>query len=245
MSFENTRKYPHGYFFCKAHYHFPMDELLNRFVEGMRETTALEYIAVFFGIVSVILSRMENIWVYPTGLINTILYTYLCFAWWDLYAEASVNLFYTVMSIYGWFLWARPAKSGVQLTEKGNSVPRLRITWSSMKEWIFYSAFFIACWAALYFILKKYSNSTVPFADSLAGGSAYTAMLLMAKKKVESWIWWIVTNTISIPLYFYKGAVFTSFQYLVFLVLAVMGLITWIKKARAVNVSLQAELIKN
>ena len=199
-----------------------MNDLLEQLVSGMRTTTTLEYIAVFFGILSVILSRMENIWVFPTGLINTILYVYLCYFLWDLYAEASVNLFYTVMSIYGWILWAQ---------KKTNRSDKLHITWSSKKEWVLYSGFFIFCWVVLYLVLINHSDSTVPVPDSFAAAAAYTGMLLMARKKVESWIWWIITNVASIPLYFYKGAVFTSFQYLVFLVLAVLGLITWSKKA--------------
>ncbi|HSN61004.1 MAG TPA: nicotinamide riboside transporter PnuC, partial [Ferruginibacter sp.] len=81
-------------------------------------------------------------------------------------------------------------------------------------------------------VLIKYTNSTVPLADAFASASAYTGMWLMAKKKIENWIWWIITNLASIPLYFIKGAVFTSFQYLVFLILAVLGYITWQKKLR-------------
>lgn len=198
-----------------------MQELWQHFIEGLRATTWLEFVAVVFGIASVVFSRMENILVYPTGLINTILYTWFCFSWWGLYAEGSLNFYYTVMSIYGWYLWSR---------KKEGKEDRLHITRSDRKEWLLAIAFFIACWVILYVILKQYTKSTVPFADAFASGSAYTAMLLMARKKLENWLWWIFTNVASIPLYFYKGAVFTSFQYVVFLILAIMGYITWKKK---------------
>lgn len=149
-------------------------ELTLQFVEGMKHTSLLEYIAVLFGIISVLLSRMEHVWVFPTGLVNTILYAYLCFFSWGLYAEASVNVFYTAMSVYGWYLWTR--KSG------NDKKMKLKISASTIKEWILATGFFALCWATLFFILKTYSDSTVPLADSFAGAAAYTAMLLMAKK---------------------------------------------------------------
>lgn len=191
---------------------------------GLKTTTWLEFIAVSFGIISVIYSRKENILVYPTGIINTVLFTWFCFKWWGLYAEGSLNFYYTIMSIYGWVLWTRKKGSGEKL---------LSITSSSKKEWTFSLGFFIVCYGILYFILSQYTPSTVPFADAFASAAAYTAMLLMARKKLENWLWWILTNLASIPLYFYKGAVFTSFQYVVFFVLAIMGYITWKKKLHA------------
>ncbi|MGZ5135093.1 MAG: nicotinamide riboside transporter PnuC [Flavitalea sp.] len=198
-----------------------MDQIFEQFVSGIHSTTWLEFIAVIFGIASVVFSRMENILVYPTGLVNTILYTYFCFSWWGLYAEGSLNFYYTVMSIYGWVLWTRQDKA----TSK-----KLQVTSSSSREWIVAIIFFLACWAILYFVLKKYTDSNVPWGDSFASASAYTGMWLMARKKLENWIWWILTNLASIPLYFYKGAVFISVQYLVFLILAILGFITWRKK---------------
>ena len=201
-----------------------LPEIYQHFLEGLKATTLLEFIAVVFGIVSVLYSRKENILVYPTGIINTVLFTWFCFNWWGLYAEGSLNFYYTVMSIYGWILWSR---------KKGGDKKPLAITASSKKEWAFSIGFFVVCWGVLYCILSGYTKSTVPFADAFASAAAYTGMLLMARKKLENWLWWILTNIASIPLYFYKGAVFTSFQYLVFFVLAIMGYITWKKKLHA------------
>ncbi len=192
----------------------------QQLLEGLRATTWLEYIAVFFGIASVIFSRLENIWVYPTGIVNTTVYIYLSIVA-GLYAEAGVNFYYTVMSIVGWVLWAQK--------KEGEKV--LHITWSSKREWLISLAFFASCWLVLWWVLRSYTNSTVPLADGFASAAAYTGMWLMARKKLENWLWWIVTNIASIPLYFIKGFVFTSFQYLVFLVLAVMGYVEWRRKA--------------
>jgi nicotinamide mononucleotide transporter len=201
-----------------------MQEIFHLFLEGLQKTTWLEFLAVTFGIASVVFSRMENILVYPTGLINTILYTYFCLSWWNLYAEASLNFYYTVMSIYGWILWARTRNNGKEHV--------LQITACNRNEWKKSILFFSVCWVLLYLILRRFTNSDVPVADSFASASAYTGMWLMAKKKLENWIWWILTNIASIPLYFYKHAVFTSVQFMVLLVLAIMGYITWNKKLK-------------
>ena len=198
-----------------------MQEITHQFTEGLKNTSWLEFIAVFFGIASVLFSRKENILVYPTGIINTVLYTWFCFKWWNLYAEGSLNFYYTVMSLYGWYAWSRKKEGTV-----------LPVTFNDRKDWLISISFFILSWMVLYYILKNHTNSNVPWADSFASASAYTGMWQMARKKVENWIWWIITNLVSVPLYFYKHAVFTSVQYVVFLMLAIMGLITWIKKAK-------------
>lgn len=198
-----------------------MQEILKEFTEGLKNTSWPEYLAVFFGIASVLFSRKENIWVYPTGIINTVMYTWFCFEWWNLYAEGSLNFYYTVMSIYGWWVWTRK--------KDGKELP---ITFNNRKDWSISIAFFFISWGLLFFILKKYTNSAVPWGDSFASAAAYTGMWQMARKKVENWVWWIITDFASIPLYFYKHAVFSSVQYLVFLVLAIMGLITWRKKVK-------------
>lgn len=198
-----------------------MQQLWNEFVTGLFQTSFLEFIAVIFGVASVLFSRAENILVYPTGLINTILYTYFCFAWWDLYAEGSLNFYYTAMSIYGWWAWTRK--------KQGHT---LAISYNNAKDWVLALLFFLLSFVALYLVLKNYTNSTVPFADSLASAAAYTGMWQMTRKKVENWMWWVLTNALSIPLYFYKGAVFTSVQYIIFLVLALMGWWSWVKKSK-------------
>ncbi len=194
-------------------------EFFNKLIVGIQETKLLEFVAVIFGIASVLFSRKENILVYPTGIINTIFYTWFCFSWWGLYAEGSLNFYYTIMSIYGWYIW----------TKKSNN-KTIEITWNSKKDWIISISFFVICWIVLYIILKNYTTSTVPLADSFASATAYTGMWQMTRKKIENWIWWILTNTASIPLYFYKGAVFTSFQYIIFLILAIAGFVEWKKK---------------
>lgn len=198
----------------------------QQFLDGMNATSWLEYVAVLFGIISVYFSRKENILVYPTGLINTTFYVYLSLKG-HLFGEASVNLYYTIMSIYGWYLWARKNEANEQV---------LRVTYSTKKEWAVQLGIFAVFYAGIYLALTYLKNNfyagALPWADAFASATAYTGMWLMAKKKVESWVWWILTNVASIPLYYVKGYVFTSVYYVVLLILAVSGLQLWQKKAR-------------
>jgi nicotinamide mononucleotide transporter len=202
-----------------------MQELIHQFISGLQQTTALEFVAVIAGIASVFFSRKENILVYPVGLVNTVIYIYLSVKG-HLYGEASVNFYYTVMSIYGWIIWAKRDQQHEHV---------LHISHSTAKEWrhqlLFFAAFYIAIFSALTWLQKEFAPEAIPWADAFASATAYTGMWLMARKKVESWYWWIATNVASIPLYFIKGYVFTSVQYAVLLVLAVAGLIEWSRKA--------------
>jgi nicotinamide mononucleotide transporter len=203
-----------------------LQEIWQQFIDGMKATTGLEYLAVFAGIASVWFSRIENILVYPVGLINTIIYIYLSIKG-QLLGEASVNFYYTIMSIYGWILWAKKDTAQHHL---------VNITVSDKKWWgyqlLFFSAFYIAIYFSLTYLKKDFAPGAIPWADAFASATAFTGMWLMTKKKVESWYWWIATNIASIPLYFVKHYVFTSIYYLVLLFMAVFGLAEWMKRAQ-------------
>lgn len=202
-----------------------ISEIYNQFISGIQQTGPLEYIAVISGIVSVWFSRKENIWVYPTGLINTTFYIYLSFKG-SLFGEATVNLYYTIMSIYGWYIWTRKNQQHEHV---------VNITWSSRKEWLqeigFFAGFYIIIFGALTYLKRDFSPGAIPWADALASASAFTGMWLMARKKVTSWYWWVITNIASIPLYFVKDYVFTSVYYVILLIMAFWGLAEWSKRA--------------
>ncbi|MCU7550907.1 nicotinamide riboside transporter PnuC [Chitinophagaceae bacterium LB-8] len=202
-----------------------LQEFWQQFVTGMQQTSLLEYIAVIAGIASVWFSKKENILVYPVGLISTIIYVYLSFKG-HLIGEASVNIYYSVLSIYGWVLWARKDKQHHHI---------LHITYSDRKEWIqqlsFCTVLYIVIFFALVFLKNYFYPGVIPAADAFASATAYTGMWLMAKKKVESWYWWLATNMASVPLYFVKGFVFTSVFYIVLFIMAVFGLMEWRERA--------------
>jgi nicotinamide mononucleotide transporter len=206
-----------------------MQQIIQQFITGLQNTTLLEYIAVFAGIASVWFSKKENIWVYPVGLINTIIYIYLSFQY-HLIGEASVNFYYTVVSIYGWILWAKKDRQEHHILQINFSNSRQLV-----QQALFFLFFYIAVYFSLVYLKQAFATGAIPWADAFASATAYTGMWLMAKKKVESWYWWIATNIASIPLYFVKGLVFTSVYYLVLLVLAILGLIEWKQRARQVK----------
>lgn len=205
-------------------------EVYHQFISGIQQTSPLEFTGVMAGIGSVWFSRKENILVYPVGLVNTVIYIYLSLKG-HLLGEATVNFYYTVMSIYGWYLWSKKDDRKQEVV--------LHISYSSQKEWIhqlvFFVSFYIAIFISLSWAKQAFAPEAIPWADAFASATAYTGMWLMARKKIESWIWWIATNIASIPLYFIKGYVFTSVQFVVLLILAVAGLITW--KKRVIKVS--------
>lgn len=203
-----------------------LQEFITAFLTGMKQTTWLEYIAVFSGIVSVWYSRKEHILVYPVGLVNTLIYIYLSFKF-HLPGEASVNFYYTVMSIYGWYMWMKKDQQQQVV---------LHITRSDKRMWAYQLLFFGFFYAAIYFSLvylrDNFFEGAIPWADAFASATAFTGMWLMTRKKVESWYWWILTNISSIPLYFVKGLVFTSVYYIVLLFMALWGLLEWKKRAK-------------
>lgn len=204
-----------------------LSTVFDAFLQGLKATGPIEFVAVLAGIASVWFSRKENILVYPVGLVNTVFYIYLSVKG-NLLGEASVNLYYTIMSIYGWILWSKK--------DSNKTAPVLHISFSDRKEWmqqvLFFGSFYVLIFAALSWLKQSFAPEAIPWADAFASATAYTGMWLMARKKVESWIWWIATNIASIPLYFIKGYVFTSVQFLVLLILAIAGLISWQQKAK-------------
>jgi len=198
----------------------------EQFFGQIKQTGWIEFIAVIAGIVSVWCSRRESIWLYPIGLINTTFYVYISIKG-SLPGEASVNLYYTIMSVYGWILWSKKDTSK-QLV--------LHITGSTKAEWkkqlLFFSAIYVVLLFALRFLKTNFAPDAIPWADAFASASAYTGMWLMARKKTESWIWWIITNIASIPLFYIKGYAFTSVYYMILLGMAIAGFIEWKKREK-------------
>jgi nicotinamide mononucleotide transporter len=203
-----------------------MQAFFLAFYNGLIQTTWIEMIAVFSGIISVWYSKKENILVYPTGLINTTIYIYISIKG-HLLGEASVNLYYTIMSVYGWYVWTRvdPTKQTFVLKITKSSLKDLR------NQLLFFTGFYMVIYFSLIYLKREFAPEAIPWADALASASAYTAMWLMARKKVESWFWWIITNLASIPLYFIKGYAFTSVQFIILLILAIAGWRSWLTKA--------------
>lgn len=202
-----------------------MEYIIDGIINGVIQTTALEWIAVTTGLMSVWFSMKENIWVYPTGIVSVLIYVYLAFQY-KLYADMGVNFYYFVMSVYGWYYWIHP---------KDDSRDQVRVSLNSPKENLITIGLLLASFGILYFVLSNFTDSDVAFWDSTTTSFAIAGMWLMARKKLESWIAWIITDLISIPLYFYKELVLTSFQFLVFTGLAFAGYLAWKKSLEDQN----------
>ena len=195
-------------------------EFFDLFLQNIYQTTLIEVIAVVFGLLSVWYSMKVNILVYPTGILSVLIYVYICYIA-GLYADMGINAVYFVMSVYGWYNWTRPQ----------NDKSILSVTYANKKQNLIALAATIISFFLIRFILVAYTDSNVPGIDAFTTAVFLIGMWLMATKKVENWIYWIIGDIVSIPLYFYKGLVLTSFQYSVFLILAIIGYIAWRKEA--------------
>lgn len=200
-----------------------MSQIFDFFLEPYREASAfniaLEIIAVLFGIASVWFAKKESIWVYPTGIVSTVIYVYICFQF-TLYGDLIINAYYTLMSLYGWYMWRRLVQGH-----------HIEITASSKTDMlkglgIFLSTAIFVIVVYLYF--DRFDRMTDYF-DTFTTGIFFAAMWMMANKKIEHWLLWIGGNIISIPLYFVKGLGFSGIQFTVFLILAILGYIEWKK----------------
>jgi nicotinamide mononucleotide transporter len=135
----------------------------------------------------------------------------------------GINAYYFGMSIFGWYVWTHPKENQAILP----------VTWLNKKGWMYAVMIFVVSYLLLSQTLTNFTDSDVPYWDSFTTATAFVGMWLMAKKKVENWIFWIITDLVSVPLYFYKSLILTSFQFLFFTVLATIGLYAWIKSAKA------------
>jgi nicotinamide mononucleotide transporter len=179
---------------------------------------ALELTAIFFGLLSVWFAKKNNILVFPTGIINTVIYVYLLWKW-ALLGDMMINFYYVIMSIYGWYHWTRKKEAVVQF-------PISVMTLSEKKTAPVIFIATIVFVVAVYTFFDKFTHWT-SYLDILVTGIFFVGMWLMAKRKIENWILWIVGDLISIPMFFAKGYTFTSIQYLIFTIIAVYGYLEW------------------
>jgi nicotinamide mononucleotide transporter len=178
----------------------------------------LEVTAILFGLLSVWYAKKDNIWVFPTGIINTAIYVYLLWKW-SLLGDMMINFYYVVMSLYGWYHWTRKKDNVVEF-------PISRMTLSEKKWSLVIFLVTMLFVVAVYTFFDKFTHWT-SYVDTLVTGIFFVGMWLMARRKIENWILWIVGDIISIPMYFVKGYSFTSIQYLIFTIIAVFGYLEW------------------
>lgn len=179
----------------------------------------LEIFAASMGVISVWYARKNNILVFPTGIVSVLIYVFITYEN-KIYAEAGINIYYFIMSVYGWTVWS--SKDNLRKKTISNS--------SKSEKWL--SLFLLLVFFIILYFSLKSTDSDVVFLDSITTALSLTAMFLLARRKLENWIYWIAADIIYIPLFAYKELYITSIQYLIFLILAVYGFIEWKKEIR-------------
>ena len=199
-----------------------MNEILNflfqQYGSYSQVDIGLEIFAVFFGFLSVWFSKNNNVLVFPTGLINTSIFVYLLFKW-ELLGDMIINAYYFVVSIYGWYYWTRK-------NSNNDFTPISRVNYNDKKIILIISILSAIFVSLMYTVFNKWGG-LVSYIDILTTSIFFAGMWLMARRKIESWIFWIIGDIISTPLYLYKGLTFTSFQYFIFTFIAIAGYYKW------------------
>ncbi len=201
-----------------------MTEFLDFFIEAYKNTSTLfiilEGIAFIFGIASVWYAKKENILVYPTGLVATIITVYLLYQA-GYFGDMMMNFYYSVMSIYGWWNWSR---------KKGDKYV-IPISRTNAKEKLIGTFLVILTMIITYGVYTYFGTeiATENYIDIFTSGIFFTAMYFMANKKIENWTLWIFADIITVPLYAYRGLGMLSLQYLIFTILAIQGYLSWKK----------------
>ena len=181
---------------------------------------SLEITGVVFGLLSVWLAKKNHIGVFPTGMISTSIYVYLLLKW-GLVGDMLINAYYFGMSVYGWVIWTR-----VNDQELATPISRM-----NQQESRYLLLLFVGSLVFVYGVYQWFGlwNSSTAVIDTLTTAIFFSGMWLMARRKIENWVFWIVGDIISVPLYLIKGFSFTSLQYLIFTFIAIYGYLEWKK----------------
>ena len=189
-------------------------------VDEIKNTSLLEYVGVGFGVIQVLLAKANKAGLYPAGIISVIITMYIFFDA-KLYAEASLNLYYFIMSVYGWWFWVYRRQS--------NPLP---ITKAGKKDWLVTVLIVVTAFVVLYLALSRFTDSDVPVFDAWVSATAWAGMWLLAKRKLENWILLNISNAFAIPLLFYKSLPLYGFLTIFLFIIAIQGYFKWKKLAR-------------
>lgn len=181
-------------------------------------SSCLELVAVIFGVVSVMLSVKENIWSWPTALVNVALYTVL-FYQAGLYSDMGLQPIYFVLSIYGWYEWVYGGKGRTEL----------HVSRAPRNVWIAVSAIGVAFWAVDGYATSRLPNVSLPHVDAATVTVSLIAQYMMTRKYVQNWTLWIIVDVVYVGMFIFKGLYLTAGNYAIYLVLAVIGHIAWKK----------------
>jgi nicotinamide mononucleotide transporter len=194
-----------------------LQDFFSQFADQLINTSIWEWIAVIFGVLQVLLAWKNNILLYPAGIISTAFSIYIL-ANANLFAESFLNVYYLVMSVYGWLHWLHK-----------RSEPELPISKTNKTEWLITAAIVFIGWGLLYIILSKFTPSDVPIWDAWVSSTAWAGMWLLAKRKLENWILLNISNLFAIPLQFHKDIPLYAILTIFLFVVAIFGYFSWRK----------------
>ncbi|HLR37526.1 MAG TPA: nicotinamide riboside transporter PnuC [Chitinophagaceae bacterium] len=207
-------------------------DLYQGFLMGIENMSIVEAIAVIFAVISVFCAKANSVWVYPTGIVGIVFSIYIFIdTEYKLYPDAALNLYYLIMSIYGWYFW----------THTRGKATETPITYCNKKEYLWAALIFIGLWGGLYWWLTTYNINDVPKMDSFTSALAATGMWLLARRKIENWLALAVADFVDIGVYFYKRLLLFSFLNVFYVVIAILGYIAWkkwIEKQQKYQISL-------
>ncbi len=178
--------------------------------------SGVEWIAAIAGAISVYLSARENIWSWPTAIVNVGLYIFI-FQASGLYSDMGLQVVYLVLSIYGWYEWLHG----------GANKSKLEVSKASGRVWLISGVAGMLGWVVIWSITRRLHGVSIPSIDAGLTATSLVAQWMMTRKILENWILWIIADIVYVPMYIYKHLYVTSGLYLVFLVLAIMGLVEW------------------
>jgi nicotinamide mononucleotide transporter len=181
----------------------------------------IEIIAVFTGITSVWFAKKENVWLYPVGIISVLLWIYLCWIG-KLFGQSVINLFFFLMNGYGWYNWLR---------KDADNKPNIFIKNNTEKENISVVLIAIVLSIIIYFLLIPLQDEKASLLyvllEAIITALNFVAMWLMAWKRVEHWLLWIIGDILCIPLFIYKDYPIGVLQFMVFIFIAYLGYKEW------------------
>lgn len=192
-------------------------------LELLSQLSAFEVTAAAIGFVAIYLQIKQISWYWPVSLVMVSMYIYIYYIN-KVYGDMSLQLYYVGVSIYGWYLWMKGSKSTKDGEEK-----KLEVSYTSIKEWMLISILSIVVYFVMVYILDVYTDSDIPFIDSFTTTLSFVATWMLAKKKLENWIVWIVVDFISIGLYYYREMYPTMILFASLTILAFVGYYQWKK----------------
>lgn len=196
------------------------DWIFSQYQDTPTNLIVLELIAIVFGFLTVIYSMRENILVFPTGMVQTGIFVYILFIY-GLLGDMLINAYYFIVSIIGWYMWTRKV-------DDSHYIPITKTT-ANEKKWSVILFLATILFVSIVYMLAGKFNVWTDYVDTLTTAIFFVGMWLMAKKKIENWVYWIVGDIITVPLYWHKGLIFTSLQFFIFTIIAIYGYQAWKK----------------